>query len=149
AQIGNDRPAIGYNDVWAVSHHGVFAVGDRIENFAVRHLADSFILKRNHGREAVLFGDPVTRCSGAMTHRASDIETLLAALHQLTRDGSWNACSPVIAHFAGVVVINAGAKTRMRMRPRTDCGCQRLDALRLRHLITNRNRAGNRQTWAA
>jgi hypothetical protein len=70
-----------HNDVRPVSHHCVFAVGDRIENFAFGHLTDSVVLKRNHGREAVLFGDPVALSGGAVTHCASDIETLLSALH--------------------------------------------------------------------
>src|SRR5438034_3151340 len=80
-QISNDRPPIRHDDSWPICHHGVFAVGDRVKNFAVRHFTDSVILKRNDGRKTVLFGDPVARSRSAVAHHASDIETLLAAFH--------------------------------------------------------------------
>src|SRR5436305_2317065 len=118
-QVCNDRPAIGYNDVWPVGHHGVFAIRNGIENLAIRHLTDSFILKGNDSRESVLLCDPVTCCGSAVTHRASDVETLLPSLHQVARDRNRNTCSPVIAHFAGIVVIGTGTKIRAGMGPGT------------------------------
>ena len=42
--------------------------------------------KRDHCRQAVLLRDSVARRGRAVTHRAVDVETLLAALHQLRRD---------------------------------------------------------------
>ena len=117
AQVSDDRPAIRHDDVWSVGHHCVFAIRDRVENFAIGHLADPFVLKRNDSREAVLLCDPVACCSSAVTHRASDVETLLPALHQLGRNRNRNACSPVIAHLASVVIIGAGTEISVRMRP--------------------------------
>src|SRR4029453_2536122 len=121
AQVSNDRPAIGENYIRPVSHHCVFSVGDRVENLAVGHLADSVVLESYHGRETVLFGDSVALSRRAMTHRTSDVEPLLAALHQLGRDFQRNTCSPAIAHFACVVIIGADTKAGMWMRPWTDC----------------------------
>src|SRR4029453_7277493 len=143
AQVSNDRPAIRDNDIRPVSHHCVFSVGDRVENLAVGHLADSVILERYHSRETVLFDDSVALSRRAMTHRTSDVETLLAALHQLARDFEGNTCPPAIAHFASVVIIGAGTEAGMWMRPGTDCCLGRVGYLRFRHLVTNRNRAAN------
>src|SRR5438093_11036591 len=116
AQVSNDRPAISHNDVRPVSHHGVFPVRDRIENFAVGHFADPFVLESHDSREAILLGDPVARSGGAMTHRASNIEALLPALHQLARHFQGNTCSPIVAHLAGVVIIGANTESDTRMR---------------------------------
>jgi len=113
AQVGNNSPAIGDENVRPVSHHRVFAVGDCVENFAVRHFADAFILKRNHRGETVFFGDAVAQSRCTVAHHASDVETLLPALHQFACHLQWNTCSPVIAHFAGVVVISADTETRI------------------------------------
>ena len=85
-----------------------------------------------------------------MTHRARDVETLLPAPHQFARDFQRDTCAPVIAHFAGVVVIGAGAKTGMWMRIGTDGGGRRVECLGFRrHLVANRNGAGDGQTRTA
>src|SRR5207249_2820625 len=64
------------------------------------------------------------------------------------RHFQWNTCSPLIAHFAGVVVIRADAETCVRMRPTIDRCRLRFRRVRLRHFVTNRNRAGDGQTRA-
>ena len=60
AQVTDDRPTIVHRDARSIGHHGVFAVRDGVENFAVRHVAEAIVLQRDDGRQAVLFHDPVT-----------------------------------------------------------------------------------------
>src|SRR4029453_11930517 len=99
--------------------------------------------------QAIGLCNSVAGCVRAVAHRAGDVEALLAALHQLRRDLQWDACSPAIAHLAGVVVIGADAETCLRMRPAINGGCMCLTGLRFRHLVSDRNRTGNRQARAA
>jgi hypothetical protein len=88
-----------------------------------------------------------------MAHRASDVETLLPTLHQLARDFERNTCPPIVAHFAGVVIIGANTKADTRMRlEHLNCGGgggRRSDRFGFRHLVANRKCAGDGQTGAA
>ena len=45
SQVSNDRPTVCHHDVRSVSHHRIFAVGDRVENLAISHLANSVVLQ--------------------------------------------------------------------------------------------------------
>ena len=88
-----------------------------------------------------------------MTHRASDIEPLLATLHQLARELQRNTCSPIVGHFAGVVIIRADTKADTRMRlERLNCGgdgSRRSDRFGCWHFVANRQCASDRQTGTA
>ena len=85
-----------------------------------------------------------------MTHRASDIEALLSAFHQLARDFDRNARAPAIAHFPSIVIIGADAEPEPRMhlghgyRGRGCC-----DRLRLRHFIADGHRPSDGRAGAA
>src|SRR6266446_10074545 len=98
----------------------------------------------------MLLGDPVSCSGGAMTHRASNIEALLPALHQFARHFQRNTCSPIVAHFAGVVIIGADTKSDTRMLlERLTRGGRRGDRFGFRHLVANRKCAGDRRTRPA
>src|SRR5437773_1774 len=62
AQVTNDCPAILHHDARSVSHHGVLAVRDGIENFSVRHVANPVVLQSDDRREAILLDDTVPGC---------------------------------------------------------------------------------------
>src|SRR5207248_11107267 len=111
--------------------------------------ADAFVLKRHHRSEPIFFGDPIACSSGAMAHRARNVESLLPALHQVARHFNRNTSSPLIAHLAGVVIICAHAETRVWMRPGTDFNGLRFSGLGLRHFVPDRNCARNWQTRTA
>src|SRR5205814_7361478 len=114
-QISNDRPPISDNDVGPVSHHGVFTVSNRVENFAISHFADAIILQSNYGREPVLFGDSVACSRRAVTHRARDVETLLASQHQLALHFNRNTSAPSVPHFPRIIIIGSDTKTQTWM----------------------------------
>src|SRR2546423_6083934 len=127
SQVSNDRPTVCHHDVRSVSHHRIFAVGDRVENLAISHLANSVVLQSHDRGEPVLFGDAVTGRGRAMTHRASDTEALPAALHQRRCYFDRNAPAPMIAPFSRVVIIAAAAEgdAWMRFRRFYCCGGRR------------------------
>ncbi len=152
AQVRDDRPAISDDNVRPVRHHRVFSVRDRVENLAIRHLADPVVLERNHRGKPVLLRNPVSSSCRAVAHYACDVEALLSALHQLARYWQRNPSSPLVAHFASVEVIGAGTETdahvRFLWRVSCDAGRRAL-GFRFRHFVANRNRAGDWQTRTA
>ena len=77
-----------------------------------------------------------------MTHRASDIETLAAAVEQLRRYGHWNSSSPMVSHFSSVVIIGSAAESDRRVLIGRG-------SIRLRHLVAHRHRARDRHPRAA
>ena len=94
AEIGDNRPPVVNGENRALSHHGVFAMRNGVENFAVSHSTNPIVLERNNGGEAVLFGNAVTSAGGTMTHGAGNIETLLTAFHQCRRNFDREAGAP-------------------------------------------------------
>ena len=94
-------------------------------------------------------GDAIAGRRRTVADGAVDIETLLAALHELFRDRNRNARSPVVPHLAGVVIIRAVAETD------TSAFCSRRRSIgrisrrrfQLRHwwFVANRHRARDRQ----
>ena len=142
-QIGDDCPTICDHDVRPVGHHRVLVVRDRVENFAVGHLTNAIVLQSDDGIEAVLFGNSIPRCGRPVTHRASNVETLTAALKQLRRDRNGDSSSPIVAHFSGVDVIGADAKSSCALR------LGRAGRLSFRHFITDRHRPIDRHPGTA
>src|SRR5216117_2344453 len=152
AQVSNNSPAIGDDDVRPVSHHRVFYVSNGVENLAVRHFAKAIVLKRNHGRKPVLFGDPIAASRSAVAHRASDVEPLLPALHQLARYWQRNPSSPLVAHFAGIEVVSSGTESDPGVRFVWPVSCyagRRALSLRFRHFVAYGDRASYWQTRTA
>src|ERR1044071_4658028 len=118
AEVGDYRPTIGDRNVRPVRQHRVLAVGDRVEDFAIGHLANPLVLQTNDGREAVLLCASISVCRHSMTNSAIDIETLSPPLQQIARHRPRQAGSPVRTHLASVVIIGPSAKSQARSRSR-------------------------------
>src|SRR4029077_3724428 len=104
-------------------------------------------------RKPVLLRDPVAASRRAVAHRASDIEALLPALHQLARYWQRNPASPLVAHFAGVEVISSGTEgdSHVRfLRRVSSCNARRRAlCLWFRHFVADGDRASYWQTRTA